>query len=327
MRDRRTLPGDPLLERVRQAYEARDFAAVVAELEPLAEARLLETPELGFMLGRPEDALDLTLRLEEPCWRHGSARLRRRRLNIEGMLHFEGGDAAEAERAWLRLLEDASEAGDAAHVAHACNNLGVVYTVQARTDEALTGYERALAAYHRLGDREGMAQANQNLGIVYREKQRLDEADEHFVVARDHATALGHERLLGRVEAERALLLLRMRDPELASATVRRAVERMRAAGDTAGTGEALRAAGIVELARGRPDRARPVLEQALATARKVGNPLLEAETLLALAHAPPDSAATTDPELLDAARARFGQIGATGWGSSLETWLDTLLA
>lgn len=319
----------PLLTEARGAYEARRYDDAAALLEPASASLRLDVPEIGFILaaswrqlGRGGEALELTRRLEEPCVLRGSPRLARRRLNLEGMLHLEGGRTAEAETAWLRLLENATAAADAEYVAHACNNLGVVYTVQARGDEALTGYERALAAYHTLDERQGMAQANQNLGIALREKRRHADADERFRTARSLAAEVGDARLVGRIDAERALLLLRRGDAELARATARRAVDEMPADRDPGGAGEAARAAGVIALAGGEAD-GRELVARGVQLARDVGNPLLEAECRLALAVLDPGAA--TDE--LDRARDGFRRIGAAGWGDQMERWLRELAA
>ena len=323
------MTGNGLLGEARERYHARDYAATAALLERADEARRVSQPELGFLLaaswrqlGRSADALDLAVALTDPVLRRGTIRLSLRRLNLEAMLRFEAGEVDSAETLWRQLHGQASSADDAEYVANASNNLGVVYTLQTRMDEALASYERALVAYQRMGERIGLAQAHQNLGIAHRVSERFDHADEHFESARYHATAATDDRLLGRVESERALLLARKGDHRLAEATVRRARSRLQLVGDRAGTGEALRAAGLIAITAGLQDQAVDYLRQAGEIARATGHALLEAESLLglSLAHAAtgaPEAAATRQ-----SAEALFERIGALQWCRALERWV-----
>lgn len=323
------MTGNGLLREARERYEARDYAATARLIEQADAARRLSQPELGFLLaaswrqlGRPDEALALARELTDPCLRRGTPRLALRRLNLEAMLRFEAGAVADAEALWLRLHGSASADEDAEYVAHASNNLGVVYTLQTRMDDALASYERALVAYQRLGERVGLGQAHQNLGITHRESARPDHADEHFESARYHATAAGDERLLGRVEAERSLLLARRGDQRLADATVGRARSRLQLVGDRVGIGEAWRAAGLVALATGRPDEAIEPLGLALEIARATGHALLEAETLLGLAVARRATGAAGGDDAHADATALFERIGAMQWCRAMERWL-----
>src|SRR5688500_7759137 len=312
-----------LLREARERYHTRDYVATAALLEEADETRRAAQPELDFLLaaswrqlGRSSEALELVVAVTDDVLRRGTARLALRRLNLEGMLRFESGAVAQAESIWLQLHGDAAQAEDAEYVAHACNNLGVVYTLQTRRDEALASYERALVAYQRMGERLGLGQAHQNLGITYREADRPEHADQHFEAARNHATAASDDRLLGRVEAERALLLARLGDTRLADATARRARSRLQLVGDRAGTGEALRAAGLIALAAGRPSDAIGPLEQAAEIARATGHALLEAEALLGLSYARGgERGAATRAE----AEAIFERIGAIHWGRAMQ--------
>jgi tetratricopeptide (TPR) repeat protein len=280
-----------LLQRARARVVAGDYAGVVALLGAMERADLLAEPELGFTLatalrrvGDWERAVELTGALAGPCARQGRSWLARRRLNLEAALHFDRGRLQEAALRWAELVDAASRAGDDQMLSDACNNLGVVFTLLARTDEALASYGRALAAAQRLGDRRGMAQAQHNLAIAYRELGFLREAGEHFERAVAHATLAGVHEILGRAEEERALVLLQEGDARLAEATATRALDRFRRHGDRPGEGEALRVLGIIALARRQHAPARAHLEAALALARASHAPLLEAETLEALA-------------------------------------------
>ncbi|MBW3552652.1 MAG: tetratricopeptide repeat protein [Gemmatimonadetes bacterium] len=320
--------GSPeLLARARILEEARDYPGIVALLEPPDDTHLAE-PELGYRLayawrrvGRSRDALSLTEALEAPVRRRAEDPLARRRVSLEAMLRYDIGEVSRAEQLWERLAADATEAGDHVLAAAAFNNLGVVRTLQDRTEEALASYNRALLASRRLGDRRGLAQAHQNLAILYREKGLGREADSHFRQAIDHARASGSEDVLGRAEEERALLFLDRDDEPMASITARRALERLGGIDDVGGAGEARRVLGIVALRGRHQAEARRFLQEALEDARVSGSALLRAETLeaLALLEAVEGRADRAESHRREAADL-FDGMGAAAWGRRIRS-------
>lgn len=312
-----------LLERVRALEAEQDFRSLVDELQALDRTEILAEPGLGLALaiglrvvGEADASLELATAVAEPARRTGSDRLTRRLLNLQAALRFERGDVEDARRLWDQLLERATRDGDQDMVAKTSNNLGVLHTLHDRPREALGAYARARAACQRIGDRRGLAQAFQNLAITYRETDFFAEAHTHFDEAAAHARAVRAEDVLGRVEEERALLFLLEGDPMMAEVGARRALERLAAIGDVAGQGEALRVLGLVELADGRLAEAGEHLEGALDHAATTGAPLLEAETLEALA-ALARRGGADDDVVRYATRAEelFQRIGAAAWG------------
>ncbi|MGH7477036.1 MAG: tetratricopeptide repeat protein [Longimicrobiales bacterium] len=314
-----------LLARARALERGRDHAGIAALLGDVDPAELVGEPELGFLLatawrrtGQPGRALELTRQLAVSCARRGRDRLWRARLNLEAALQFDRGDTAAAESLWRTVADEALSAADDELLANAHNNLGVVFTLQGRHDEALAAYGRALAACQRRGDRGGMARAHQNLAISYRELGFLRDADTHFTAAREHAHADGSEDLVGRAEEERAILFLLAGDERLAAAAAERALVRFQRIGDTVGMGEALRVLGLADLAAQRPQDARSHLDAALAAAREGGAALLEAETLEALAAADEALGGGNADALRTEARTLFARMGADGWGRQI---------
>src|SRR5688572_2541426 len=168
------LVGTPALEqRAALLHEARDYRGLAALLEAQDAATIAASAQLAFWLadawrrlGRGADALGVLRAAAHEFGRLGNDPLERHRLNLEGMLRFDAGDVARAEENWRELLALASAAHDDDFVARANNNLGVIYTLHGRAEEAIACYERALAAYRRVGRRRGLAQAHQNLGIT-----------------------------------------------------------------------------------------------------------------------------------------------------------------
>ncbi|HSJ32246.1 MAG TPA: tetratricopeptide repeat protein [Longimicrobiales bacterium] len=312
-----------LLSRARALESEGSYADVVRLLEPVARAELLAEPELGYRLayawrrtGASADALRLCTELDLPVRRGAAEWLIRRRLNLEAMLRFDHGDVAEAAALWQSVVEHASAAGDQALLSAAHNNLGIVHTLQDHMEEAVAAYNRALLAARQSGDRRGAAQAHQNLAIIFREKRMPLEADAHFRQAAQGAVSAASDDVRGRVEEERALLLLDLDDVRLAEATAGRALRILADISDVSGEGEAHRVLGIISLRRRDDLKAREHLSRALDLAARAHNALLEAETLEALA------VLATREDSTDAAHAyreqaaeHFARMHAEPWG------------
>ena len=319
-----------LLEQARALQAGRDYPGLAALLGPVPRAQLLLEPELGVLLaeawrrgGERARALELAGELEPVCGRRGNDRLSRERSNLEGILLFESGELAGAEAEWRRLLDASSRAGDEEFVARANQNLGIIYTLTDRWEEALASHERAIVAYQRLGYLRGLAQAHNNLAISYREMGFPDEADQAFRQALAFARTDGSEDELGRIEQEWALLTGMRGDAALASVTAERSLRRFRSLGEPAGAGDALRVLGVVALWDGRLEPARTRLEEALRLARELHLRLLEAETVEALAAR---AAAAGDEAAADRLRLEgetiFVELGASQWGSQIRRQL-----
>jgi tetratricopeptide (TPR) repeat protein len=319
------------LEEARELLRANDARGLVALLGEMERDVLVAEPELGFLLatglrrvGESARAFDLTSALEPACERRGRDPLWRSRLNLEAALRLERGEAAAAESAWRVLVDAASAADDAGTLARAHNNLGIIFTLQGRWEEALASHGRALAANHRLGDRRGLAQAHQNVAICYRELGFTRQADAHFRSAIDEGLGAGSEDVVGRAEEERALLILLQRDPRLARATAKRALDRLHGIGDVTGEGEALRVLGLVAMAEGDTAGAGRLLRDALAKSKATGAALLEAETLQALAVL---AGGRVDPDVAGRAAELFDAFGARGWGEHVRRRTERLKA
>ena len=326
---------DELPARARAAAATGDQAGVVRLLEALPERALVAEPELGYLLayawrrtGRGDQALRLCEALELPARRASAEWLIRRRLNLEAMLRFDRGDIVTAAHLWNDVVEHASMAGDQALLSAAHNNLGVVHTLGDHKDAALASYNRALLASRQLGDRRGVAQAHQNLAILFREMDLPGDADSHFIQALHEALAAGSRDVRGRVEEERALLLLGQNDVRLAEATAARALNAFIEIDDVSGQGEALRVLGIIALRQRAYDLARERLERAAELAVRVQNALLEAETLEALAVLAGAEGRTTQAHTCQReASARFSAMGAEPWGRRIRVRTAALAA
>ena len=312
-----------LLARARALESEGRYTDVVRLLESRARDALLAEPELGYRLayawrrvGASADALRLCTDLDVPARRSAADWLIRRRLNLEAMLRFDHGDVAGAAALWQAVVEHASAAGDQALLSAAHNNLGIVHTLQDRMEEAVAAYNRALLAARQTGDRRGAAQAHQNLAIIFREKRMELEADAHFRQAAQGALAAASDDVRGRVEEERALLLLDQDDVRMAEATAGRALRILRGISDVSGEGEAHRVLGVISLRRHENDKARAHLLRALDLAARAHNALLEAETLEALAVlATREDGTDAASTYRNQAEERFVRMHAEPWG------------
>lgn len=316
-----------LLATTRDEYRARNYPAVVRLLSPVPHTLLIAQPEAGFMLadaarrvGRSAGMLELTSAVVEAARQRGEAAVLCDALNLEGVLLLEAGRANAAERAWCELVDVATQADNPEFVARASNNLGVAAILAMRLEDAITRFQRAVGAYLRLGYARGLAQSHQNLAIIFRELDREAEAYSNFERALSWGYTADCMDDVARAEQELALLLLFSgRDANAAAAMVEQALDRFAELGQPAGCAEAQRVAGVIYLASGRLDDARACLTSALDGARALGLKLLEAETLLALAH-------LGRPDATDEALRVFGEIGAEPWGRHAQQRLQKVL-
>lgn len=322
------------LESVRGAYEARNYQAVVQALAPLSREVLLQSLEQAFMLadaarrvGGYDDFPNLLSDVVEAARAQDNATVLCRALNLHGVVLLERGQAAAAERAWCDLVIVASAADDPHFVARASNNLGVAAILNMRLETAIANFQRAISSYLRLGYARGCAQAHQNLGIIYRELDHVQEAHKHFANAITFARTVDCIDDIARAEQETALLMVYAgEDLQLAEQYAMHALDRFSQLKQPAGTAEALRVVGVVALARGRLDEAQQALADALRIAQDLQLRILEAETMLALAHlARLQNDAPRCYTLQQQAETIFSEAGAQSWGGQVARRMDVL--
>lgn len=259
-----------LLEQAWSHTRAGNYQGVVALLEPLSPAELLDEAELACLLafawhqmGRTDRGLQLLGAVETAWGARGNDTVRRMLLNNSGLLHYARGELDTAVRYLSELHEAATEAGDHSRIARACNNLGVIADIRGQSSEALALFARAQVAAGDAGDDIMVAMALNNLGISYRELGMLDDA----LAASDAGlAALGRGRDEGslvQARIARALHHLAAGDLAMAEAVLNHATRHHERAGPRASDDELRLTRGKLLLAQRRDAEAVRVLQDA----------------------------------------------------------------
>lgn len=243
----------------------------------------------------------------------GDADGRMRVLNLLGVIRFERGRLAEAERALAEALSLAAQLGDSLTSARACNNLASAIHLHGRPDEAVGLYRGALLAYQRLGDRRGTAEAYHNLGLIYRQLGEWRNAEDATGEALRHAEMVGERGLLALATTGRAELMAERAQLAQARQELERAGRWAAEAGDEVGGAEVERVRALVAYKAGHLDEALAHAEAARNTALAFDGAVLAAEcaalsalTLKRMGRSPEADARRAEAE------AGFRSLGAT---------------
>jgi tetratricopeptide (TPR) repeat protein len=237
---------------------------------------------------------------------------RMRALNLLGVIGFERGQLAEAERRLTEALSLAYRLEDSLVAARACNNLASVLHLRGRPEEAVGLYRGALLSYQRLGDRRGTAETYHNLGLTYRQLSDWEEAESAVTQAVRHAGSVGEPSLMALASGGRAELRIEQGDVELALSELDRAGRMAELAGDVIGVAELRRIRAVAALRGGRYQEALEQAEGARRTAEEHHVALLKAEcaALAALAHRALGQAESAE-DLRGEAEEGFRNLGA----------------
>jgi tetratricopeptide (TPR) repeat protein len=315
------------------AYAAREYSRVVELLRPIPRAALLEKPLFGFILadsarrvGGVNDMLELAASTVEAS-RERDIDTHCDALNLYGVLLLESGQPTAARGAWFDLVDAATRADKATHVARASNNLGVAAILAMQLEDAITAFRRAVGAYMRIGYSRGLAQSHQNLGIVLRELGLVEESRSHFERARTFGYTGDCLDDVARADMEMALLYVYVeRDLTTATELAHSALHRFRDLAEPAGIANAMRVAGIVALANDDLERADESLRAAVATASQRKMRLLEAETLMAISALERKRSRDVQAQQAEAqARRIFEEIYAGPWGEQVSKRMASL--
>lgn len=222
-----------------------------------------------------ERGLALAEALERPL---AVARLLRGR----GTWRLHSGEYAGALADLNRALGLVEKAGDKLLGGRILTNIGNIYNLMGRPDEAMEFYRRAGEIYQTLGFIRGAIINAHNIGDLYFRTHRLGRAyvsfQESRKMAREYRWVRGEAFnmvYLGYIEAETG-------SPEDGLRTLQEGIESCKKLGEREFEAVGLWLGGR-HLLRRQPDKAFSWLSQALDLARKVGEPRLEREVLQAL--------------------------------------------
>jgi tetratricopeptide (TPR) repeat protein len=321
------------LAAVARAHAARGEWEALRSLLSGRSAEVERRPELATLLaeaqlrtGRLTAALALLQTAVAVLERSGNPPELRRAVNMLGAAYFELGQLPEAEATFGRALELANTAGADLIVGRATNNLGLIANIRGHPGEALARYRLAIPAYQRAGNPRGLAETFHNMAVSFRDLRQLEEADRHERRTTEFAREAGSEQLLAMAAAGRAELSFLRGDARVAEVGALAAAERYGAIPDPIGEADALRLAGAARRALGAPARARPLLDRAVALARRHGSALVEAESLRARAEL---SAALGERAAAQAdvtrALALYEDLGAQADRDDLRRWWQEL--
>ncbi len=203
--------------------------------------------------------------------------------NMLAACNWHRGQLDEAE--WLYRAARASALGarDGSLVAMIDQNLGIIESVRGNMTAALRHYQSSLAGYRALGGSTHLGRLLSNMGMLFTALARWDDADRAYTEAAALCDDVGDAGARTMVEVNRIQLWIARGDIARASAACD-AILDSPAASDVRVYGETLKLRGIVARESGDAVQADDFLVRALATARELQDPLLEAETLREIA-------------------------------------------
>jgi putative nucleotidyltransferase with HDIG domain len=199
--------------------------------------------------------------------------------NLIGALKREQGDLADAERLHLLAREQAREAGDLLLEAMTELNLGTLANIHGDYRAALRRYRASLAIHRSLGVSASMAHALNNLAMLYTDLRRWRAADRTFREALQVCDRLGDAATRARIAGNRIeVLIAQKRWPEARAACIQ-ARRLAVSTGETATLGEVSRHLGVVARETGDWRTSGHHLSRAARIADERGDLLLGAET------------------------------------------------
>ncbi len=203
--------------------------------------------------------------------------------NMLAACRWHRGELDEAEWLYRAARSSALQARDAALVAMIDQNLGIIESVRGNMTTALRHYQSSLAGYRTLGRRAHLGRLLSNMGMLYTTLTRWDDADRAYDEALSLCNEVGDAGAATMVEVNRIQLWIARGDIARATSACDMILA-SDAASDARVHGETLKLRGIAARESGEPAVADDYLVRALATARELHDPLLEAETLREIA-------------------------------------------
>ncbi len=192
-------------------------------------------------------------------------------LNQMGHIHSLRGKLDLAEKAYLRVLELATEVGDSESEAAAYGNLGLVYRKRGELDKAEEMHGKSLEIEEELGNKRGMAANYGNLGLIYQTRGELDKAEVMHSKSLEIEKQLGNKEGMAKDYGNLALVYQTRGDLDKAEAMHRKALAIDKQLGNKEGMAAQYGNLGIVYAERGDLDKAEEMHRKALKIDEEVG--------------------------------------------------------
>ncbi|MBT7806879.1 tetratricopeptide repeat protein [Candidatus Poribacteria bacterium] len=164
-----------------------------------------------------------------------------------------------------RALRAAREEGVPGNEGAALGNLGVVYELQGRWQEAEGCYDQSLAIFKGLGDRHGEGQTLNNLGIVYRLQGKWQEAERCYDQSLAIKRELGHRHGEAQTLSNLGIAYEQQGKWQEAEGCYDQSLAILRELGDRHGEGQTLYNLALLREAQGDVSAALEVVRDALS--------------------------------------------------------------
>lgn len=265
------------------------------------------------------DALDIFEVLNDARW-CATAYLRL------GNIDFERSQFDQAAARFNAARDRGLPTGNHILVGGICANLGVVYSVQGRYEEAEVGYMEALQIYQTANYRYGVCQIRHNMGMNYAAQRAWQQALDCYAAAEELARDMGTVDWLANALVSRAATQVNLNALESALAAVQGARIYYVQLKDMLGLAECTKVEGMICREERQHDRAEELLAQARSLFEDQENLLGTAECLVELGrlHRQRGDAEGAHRDLQEAS-ALFAQMGAVEEVQKVETLLAAL--
>lgn len=272
------------LTHVRQLAETGRHAAVVACLAAVAPQQVRGSPTLALMFGTAHARLGR--HAEGRRWvelalaaarERGDRAVEVRALNVCGAIALEGGKLGEAESFFTRGLAQGAQEEDHAAMGRCATNLGIIASMRGDFDRAVGAYVMALAAFQRAALPWGVVVTYHDLAKTYRDQGDLPRALGAAQRAVDGAAEVGDLSLQAQTMAGRAEIRILSGDAAVGRREIARSLATHRRLGDVVREAEDLRILAAAETALGELSSAEARLRDVIERAGHHTRPLLGA--------------------------------------------------